>query len=76
MTEDEIEELARTLQAEVYPYGPERPSPPWEILSEGSKAFWRAKARAGVKAGQAAVEADAWRKARQAESFAEPPKRR
>lgn len=58
MTDEEVERIARILQAEVYPYGPPRPSPPWETQGAVHE-FWRAKARAGVQPGQAAAEAAA-----------------
>ena len=51
MTDEEIERMARVLQAEGYPFGPPRPAQPWAILKEESREFWRDKARAGVQPG-------------------------
>lgn len=76
MSDEEVEALARTLQAEVYPFGPERPSPPWAVLVEVSKNAWRAKARSGVKPGQAKAEAERKKAIEAAGGTPVPPRRR
>lgn len=49
MSDDEYERIARELQAQPYPHGPQRTPPPWTALTETSKAYWLAKARAGER---------------------------
>ena len=48
MSDDEIERIAQALQAAANGLGPKRPPPPWTILTERSKAYWREKARTGA----------------------------
>lgn len=49
MTDDEIEQFAQDLQAVPYVKGPRRTPPAWLNLTESSKEYWRAKARAGER---------------------------
>jgi len=47
MSDDEIERIAQELQAASNGMGPKRSPPPWPVLTEPSRAYWRVKARSG-----------------------------
>ncbi len=49
MSDDEYAHIAQELQAQPYPKGPPRTPPPWAVLTESSKAYGIAKARAGER---------------------------
>lgn len=49
MSDEESARIAQELQAQPYPHGPPRTPPPWAVLTESSKAYWIAKARAGER---------------------------
>jgi hypothetical protein len=50
MSDEEIEHIARELQAAPHAKGPLRDPMLWEILSEQARDYWRAKARKGERA--------------------------
>lgn len=50
MSDEEIEHHAQELQAASGGAGPKRKPPPWAVLTERSREFWRAKVRAGQRA--------------------------